>query len=67
MTSRRRAYQAVTPTYTCVHCGRICGDGAGGYGTVEGQPVCHPNAPDRPDCYRLVTVYREKLGSRKED
>ena len=40
----------------CAHCGRICGDYAGGYGSVNGYQVCHPNEADRPDCYRLVTV-----------
>jgi hypothetical protein len=48
----------------CAHCGRICGDSAGGYGSILGEQVCHPNKSDRPDCNRLVTVYGETLGSR---
>lgn len=41
----------------CVHCGRRMGDTAGGFGSISGQPVCHPNSPDRPDCYHLATIY----------
>lgn len=54
-----------TTTKTCAHCGRNCGDHAGGMASVDGQPVCHPNFSDRPDCYHLVTVYHEVLGSRR--
>ncbi|ROO82618.1 hypothetical protein EDD29_0099 [Actinocorallia herbida] len=50
---------------TCAHCGRQCGDPAGGWGRLgQGQPVCHPNSPDRPDCFVLVTRGEETLGSR---
>lgn len=49
----------------CAHCGRVCGDRIGGHASVEGQPVCHPNFSDRPDCYHLVTVYGEELGKRR--
>lgn len=54
---------------TCAHCGRLCGDYEGGYAGVPDErgrvrQVCHPNVIGRPDCYRLVTVYHEKLGSR---
>lgn len=60
---------------TCDHCGRVCGDLAGGHGTVSGLKyspeglkrtfhLCHPNEPNRPDCYHLVTTGREQLGSR---
>lgn len=51
-------------TKVCAHCGRICGDHAGGYASVDGQFVCHPNFSDRPDCYHLITVYKEPLGKR---
>jgi hypothetical protein len=51
------------PIY-CTHCGRTCANFEGGYATIGNQPVCHPNVEDRPDCYRLVTVYKEVLGSR---
>jgi ribosomal protein S27E len=44
-------------TQTCVHCGRTMGDTAGGYATISGEPVCHPNGTSRPDCYHLATVY----------
>lgn len=45
----------------CVHCGRTCGDYLGGSGVVNGQPVCHPNGPDRPDCYRMVSIHQHPL------
>lgn len=47
----------------CLHCGRRLTEDAG-YARVKGANVCHPRIPDGPDCYRLVTVYREHLGSR---
>jgi hypothetical protein len=53
-----------TPTY-CAHCGRVTRTPHGGWASVAGVPVCHPNVPDRPDCYRQVTVHGEPLGSRK--
>jgi hypothetical protein len=46
---------------TCVHCGRVCGDYAGGLASVERLPVCHPNDNNRPDCYHLITVYNHQL------
>jgi hypothetical protein len=49
-----------TRTRTCVHCGRRCGDTAGGFGQVDGQPVCHPSEPGRPDCYHLTTAARDQ-------
>ena len=53
--------------YTCAHCGQTCGDYAGGFGGVdygEGTiPLCHPNDPGRPDCYRRRTVWAEPLGA----
>jgi hypothetical protein len=53
----------------CAHCGRICGDFDGGFAAVSDADasivqVCHPNVIGRPDCYRLITVYHEKLGAR---
>lgn len=52
-------------TQICAHCGRVCGDAMGGLASVEdGQYVCHPNFSDRPDCYHLVTVYKEPLGKK---
>jgi hypothetical protein len=50
---------------TCVHFGRTCDNIADGYASIDGQPVCHPNFSDRPDCYHLITVYHEVLGSRR--
>lgn len=41
----------------CAHCGRPCGDTAGGCGSINGTMVCHPNQPGRPDCYHLATTY----------
>lgn len=49
----------------CFHCGKAMGAGTeGGYAKVHGRTVCHPNVPERADCYRLITVYKEPLGSR---
>lgn len=46
---------------TCAHCGADLVSGR--YGRLEdSSPVCHPDNPDLPDCYRRVTVYREPLG-----
>lgn len=55
-------------TWACAHCGQVCGDYAGGSGSVtfDSGPLvrlCHPDDPARPDCYRRVTVYREPLGA----
>lgn len=55
-------------TWICGHCGQQCGDQAGGHATVTAAPgnpvpVCHPDDPARPDCYRRVTVYAEPLGA----
>lgn len=47
-------------TRTCVHCARTMGDMAGGYGSVNGNPLCHPNAPGRPDCYHLATTQPDR-------
>jgi hypothetical protein len=47
----------------CAHCGRTdVGSLAAGWSSVSDEggvdrPLCHPIAPDRPDCYRLVAVY----------
>ena len=54
----------VNAPYSCLHCGRPCGDLAGGYAVVGNKRLCHPNVPDRPDCYRLLTVYHEVMGVR---
>jgi hypothetical protein len=50
----------------CDHCGRPR-DGYGSLTTLTGAfEFCHPDDPSKPDCYRLVTVYKEPIGSRKE-
>lgn len=54
---------AKTEQQTCAHCGRPI-DADSGYASIDMRPVCHPDKPDRPDCYRLVTAYGEHLGSR---
>jgi hypothetical protein len=51
----------VNRTELCRHCGRIMGDYGGGWATINGEPVCHPNSEDRPDCYRLCTVGHHDL------
>lgn len=45
----------------CAHCGRQMNNFAGGSSKVGGNNTCHPNAKDRPDCYRLVTVYKHEM------
>lgn len=50
------------PPVSCAHCGRPTRTLAGGHASVSGQFVCHPDEFDRPDCYRLATVYRRPLG-----
>lgn len=51
---------------TCDHCGRTMGDYAGGSAGLsrDGKHynLCHPNDPNRPDCYRDVTVWGETIG-----
>ncbi|WP_433568039.1 hypothetical protein ACQP1O_43115 (plasmid) [Nocardia sp. CA-151230] len=55
--------------FECDHCGRTAGDFEGGASSMsrggDSWRFCHPNVHDRPDCYRLVTVYGEEIGSRK--
>jgi hypothetical protein len=46
----------------CGHCGRPCDDCLS---TVNDVSVCHPKEPGRPDCYRLVTLYRHELNDCK--
>ena len=58
-------------TATCAHCGLPCGDFAGGHAGVtdaagELVPVCHPNDPQRPDCYVRATVWNEPLGALRD-
>jgi hypothetical protein len=52
-----------TKPTACAHCGRKLELNAG-FGMVKGETVCHPSIPDGPDCYRLITVYYEAIGSR---
>lgn len=56
-------------TVHCAHCGEPIKNAS--RGGVDGHPLHHtgtlpPQAPP-VDCYRLVTVYRERLGSRKAE
>lgn len=41
-------------------------DFAGGSAKVGPNPVCHPNAKNRPDCYHLVTVYKHPMPCNSE-
>lgn len=52
--------------HTCAHCGApdVGADLPGGWGQVDGQPLCHPDSDDRLDCYHYVTVHHEEIGSR---
>lgn len=56
---RRRAGE----TTPCAHCGRIAGDpAAGGYATVDGLIVCHPDRDlNRPDCYVKIIRYGHRV------
>lgn len=49
---------------TCAHCGKRFQ--VGGSLTRDGKtyPLCHPD--EGLDCYHLVTVYGEEIGSRKQ-
>lgn len=42
----------------CAHCGRI----GHVFAHIGDSAICHSD--EAPDCYRLVTIYREPLGSR---
>lgn len=48
----------------CDHCGRDTGITYGGLTKDDGTVVrlCHSGDPNRPDCYRRVTVYKEEIG-----
>lgn len=43
----------------CPHCGQ----NREGFGSAYNLDVCHTDSPDRPDCYRRLTVYAERLGA----
>ena len=49
------------PQPVCSHCARPCGDAEGGWGSLNGEPLCHPSVKGRPDCYTLVTLYHHPL------
>lgn len=41
----------------CGHCARTLG----GWAKVNGLLVCHTDQRDRPDCYRMITVYGHRI------
>jgi hypothetical protein len=46
-------------TMGCAHCERRMNNLAGGFSKgYHNEPLCHPNVPNRPDCYKLVTLYK---------
>lgn len=45
----------------CGHCGTTP---IHGFAAIHGVPVCHATTPSYLDCYRLVVVHGERLGSR---
>ncbi len=56
------------PSAICGHCGRRdVGTPNAGNANHDGVALCHPNEPGRPDCFRLVTVYRHPLDCRCQD
>lgn len=36
-----------------------CGNPAEGFAYVGNDRFCHPDDPEKPDCYHLVTVYKD--------
>ena len=48
-----------TPLVVCAH----CGEPQRGAASAFGKDLCHPD--DGLDCYRLVTVYGEPVGARR--
>ena len=46
---------------TCAHCGRQFSIGGSIYRDGVTYPLCHVSGQD---CYHLVTVYGEEIGSR---
>jgi hypothetical protein len=52
--------ESADPSRRCDHCGQPVRNAASVGGRTK---VCHTGGP-YPDCYRLVTVYGEPLGSR---
>jgi hypothetical protein len=42
----------------CGHCGR-----PGATAWAADVPLCHPDDPSLPDCYRRVSVYAEPVGA----
>ncbi len=58
---------APSRTRTCGHCGRTdVGTYEAGYGGINDIALCHPNVSDRPDCFRLVTLYKHAMPCRCE-
>jgi len=46
----------------CAHCARPTGNFAAGFARADkGQPLCHPNAKNRPNCYKLVTLHNHQM------
>jgi hypothetical protein len=45
----------------CIHCSRPCDTYDAGHATIDEFPVCRPNAPGRPDCYHMITVYHHRV------
>jgi hypothetical protein len=49
----------------CYHCARVIDLGYSGRALIFGYPVCNPNTTTELDCFKLVTVHGEGLGSRR--
>lgn len=56
--SKRRSVEDIG--VRCAHCARRTGNFAAGFARHDGEPLCHPHAKNRPDCYHLVTVYQHE-------
>lgn len=45
--------------FNCAHCDRKMNNFKGGYSRGHNNELlCHPNEKNRPDCYKLVTLYK---------
>lgn len=49
------------PKSRCAHCGRYMNDFAGGMAKIGPNNLCHPNAKNRPNCYKLVMNYKHPM------
>lgn len=51
--------------WPCAHCGRVCGDAEGGFGSYNGFMLCYPQGSERPNCYHLVAMEHHHVPCKK--